>query len=324
MSPRLLTVFPEEMYPGMVAEFVGGKLGDDWLASGVSEPTKDIEALRAADVILTFATITDQDLDLVEHLQLIQTPGHGYDHIDVDAAAERGIPVANVGSSGAEDATVAEHALGLAMACARRLPEGHEDLRNGRWSQQALIEKGMNEVSGKTLGIVGMGQIGRQLARMAGAFQMTVLYHDRQPDPEVDKAHGARRVELGQLLEQADVVSLHLPLSESSRGMIGREELGRMRPGAILVNTSRGALVDDDALLAALEAGHVRAGLDVFDPEPPPSDHPLLRAPNVVLSPHTAGVTAESLKRIMAAAIENLARVGRGEAPWDVVNGVGV
>lgn len=319
---RLLAVFPPHIDPAAVAGFVGSALGDRWEVAGTSDPSTD--ALEETEVIFAaLQPVTAEHIDSAASLKLIQTPSHGYDHVDVDAAARAGIPVCNVGTSGAEAANVAEHAFGLMLACSKRLVEGHLALTEGRWANQELLRAGMTELRGKTLGIVGLGQIGREVAKRGAAFDMTVLYHDVVEDADAERTWGVRRVPLDELLAQADVVSVHVPLLPSTRGLIAAAEIAKMKPRAILVNTSRGAVVDAGALAEALHAGKLRAGIDVFEPEPPPPDHPLLTAPDVVLSPHVAGVTNESVARIMAEAIENVRRFERGEPLRDIVNGVG-
>lgn len=320
---RLLALFPTHMNPEGIAGFVRSTLGDDWEVTGADAADADPEALEGADAILdALVPLRREHLERARKLRFVQTPSHGFDHIDVEAAAERGIPVANVGTSGAEAANVAEHAFLLMLACAKRLPEGHEALRGGRWANQDLMRAGLTELHGKTLGIVGLGQIGREVAKRGAAFGMELLYHDVVADPEAEEAYGLRRVPLDELLETADAVTVHVPLLDETRGLIGPEEIAKMRDGAILVNTARGPVVDAEPLAEACRTGRLRAGIDVFDPEPPPADHPLLDCPNVVLSPHVAGTTGESVRRIMAAALENLRRCAASEDVRDVINGV--
>jgi phosphoglycerate dehydrogenase-like enzyme len=240
--------------------------------------------------------------------------------VDVDAAADRGIPVCNVGTSGAEAGTVAEHAMLLMLACARRLVDGHDGIRRGEWP--ALTASSF-ELQGKSLGVIGLGHIGREVAKRARAFGMQVLYYDPVPaDEDVEAELRLEPAPMEELLQRADVVTLHVPLMASTRGLIGARELALMKPGSILVNTSRGPVVDNVALAEACNAGRISAGVDVFDSEPAPADHPLRTASNVVSSPHVAGATRESVQRIMTAAIENLRRFERGDRLRDIVNGV--
>jgi phosphoglycerate dehydrogenase-like enzyme len=318
---RLLAIFPSRLNPQGIAEFVSASLGDDWEVTGAADPTDDLQALEQSDAILVaLAEVSSSVIEKASNLRFIQTPSHGFDHIDIDAAAARGIPVCNVGTSGAEAGTVAEHAMLLMLACARRLIDGHNGIRAGEWP--ALTGSSI-ELQGKTLGIVGLGHIGREVAKRAKAFGMKLLYFDPIPaDEEVELELRLERAELSSLIERSDVITVHTPLMDSTRGLIGREELAKMRPGTILVNTSRGPVVDNAAVAEAADEGRIIAGIDVFDTEPPATDHPLRSAQNVVLSPHVAGTTRESVGRIMVAALDNLKRFAQGEKIRDIVNGV--
>ncbi len=309
------------MDPAGIGAYVGSALGDDWNVTGVGTPGEDPASLAEAEAILVaLADVTADDIERAPRLAMIQTPSHGFDHVDIDAAADRGIPVCNVGTSGAEAGTVAEHAMLLMLACARRLVDGHDGLRTGAWP---ALTASTIELQGKNLGIIGLGHIGREVAKRARAFGMNVLYYDPVPAHEdVEAELRLQPVPMEELLGRADVVTLHVPLMASTRGLIGKDELASMKDGAILVNTSRGPVVDNAAVADACNAGRITAGIDVFDPEPPPDDHPLRGAANVVLSPHVAGTTRESVQRIMAASLENLRRFGRGERIKDIVNGV--
>ena len=318
---KLLAVFPERMNPQGIGDFVAATLGDAWDVTGTADAQADVGVLETADAILVaLESVSGAAIDQAKALRLIQAPSHGFDHIDIDAAATRGIAVCNVGTSGAEAGTVAEHAMLLMLACARRLVEAHDGIRNGDWPQ---ITGSTMELQGKTLGIVGLGHIGREVAKRARAFGMSLLYFDPvAADEEVEVELRLTPVELKELLERSDVVTVHVPLMESTRTLIGRAEVDLLKPNAILVNTSRGAVVDNIAIADAANAGKIMAGIDVYDAEPPPADHPLRSARNVVLTPHVAGTTRESVMRIMQAALENLKRFERGERLRDVVNGV--
>ncbi|MCI0346846.1 MAG: phosphoglycerate dehydrogenase, partial [Chloroflexi bacterium] len=235
--------------------------------------------------------------------------------------AAAGVPVATVASSGAEAHTVAEMAILLAGAASRRILPGDRAVRDGRWGTLAMLQGGVFELAGKTIGLVGLGRIGREVAKRARAFDMRVIYHDvfRLP-PEQEAGAGVEFRELEALLAESDVVSLHAPLTPETRGLMNERTLGLMRREAVLVNTARGPLVDAAALASALRDGTIRAAaIDVFDPEPPPAGLPLYELENVVLQPHMAGVTAESVLRIIVAALDNCRRVARGEEPLDVV-----
>lgn len=318
---RLLALFPERMNPAGIAQFVAASLGEGWEVTGAGDADDDLSALEDADAILAaLVDVTAAAIDKASRLRMIQTPSHGFDHVDIEAAAQRDVPVCNVGTSGAEAGTVAEHAILLMLACARRLVDGHNGIRAGDWPQ---LTGSSIELQGKTLGIVGMGHIGCEVAKRARAFGMDLVYHDVVPaSEEIEAELRMTQLSLDDLLASSDVVTVHVPLMASTRHLIGPEQIALLKPGAILVNTSRGAVVDNDAVAGAAAEGRIIAGIDVFDPEPPPVDHPLRAVPNVVLSPHVAGTTRESVGRIMQAALDNLGRFAAGERLRDVVNGV--
>jgi phosphoglycerate dehydrogenase-like enzyme len=251
-------------------------------------------------------------------LRLIQHQGVGYDKTDVAAAATLGVPVAlcPAGTS----MGVAEHVFLLILALYKQLRAAEAALRSGRWLQWEL-RSGSYELAGKTVGLVGLGRIGREVALRARAFAANVIYYDvMRAASEMEQAFGVRFVPFAELLAEADIVSLHLPLTPGTRHVIGTPELERMKRSAVLINTARGPLVDEAALAAALRAGQIAgAGLDVFEMEPLPADHPLVSLPNVVLTPHIAAGTADALVVKMKACFANMLRVARGETPADVV-----
>jgi len=300
----------------------GGLLGDEWSVHAFRDEA-DVPTEVAAGTEFLVAAAAQRVSRLFARapmLRLVQIPGHGFDHVDLSAAARTGVPVCTVASSGAESHTVAELALLLAGVASRRIISGDRLVREGRWGTQEMLfgGGGVFELAGKTLGIVGYGRIGRELAKRARAFDMRVLYTDvlRVDDPGVEFR------ELDALLAESDIVSLHAPLTPETKHLVNEETIGRMRAGAVLVNTARGGLVDAGALAVALRSGRLRAAaIDVFDPEPPTPYSPLRGLDNVVLSPHMAGVSQESVMRILGAALENCRRVARGEEPHDVVTG---
>jgi phosphoglycerate dehydrogenase-like enzyme len=303
----------------------------DLLGPGVDVvAVEDLDANGAADladaqaIVTVFVPVSAAHVAAAPRLRLIQCPSHGFDHVDLDAAAAAGVPVCNVGTSGAEAHNVAEHTLLLVLALAKRLVEGHNGLREGRWPADELQALGMTELAGRTLGVVGFGTIGREVARRAQAFGMDVRYTGRRRlDPAEEAAAGVAWRRLDDLLAEADVVSLHVPLTRETRHLLDARRLALMKPAALLVNTSREALVDTAALADALKAGRLGgAGYDVFDPEPPPPEHPLLHAPRVVLSPHSAGTSGDSVARIIEAAAANVRRLAQGQPLRDVVNDV--
>jgi glyoxylate reductase/D-3-phosphoglycerate dehydrogenase len=250
-------------------------------------------------------------------LKLVQMLSAGYDRADLEAARKARLPLCNNG--GANAVAVAEHAILLMLAVSRRLIAQHRNVAAGRW--QGNAPPTVHEVRDKVLGIVGLGTIGRKVARLALAFGMAVHYYDikRLSEAEED-ALGVRFRLLPEILRGSDILSLHVPLNESTRGMIGAGELALMKPSAIVVNTSRGPVIDEKALTAALSAGKLfGAGLDVFDEEPTPPDNPLLKLDNVVLTAHLAGPTLESNVTRLRNGFDNVQRVARGEpALWVV------
>jgi D-3-phosphoglycerate dehydrogenase / 2-oxoglutarate reductase len=218
--------------------------------------------------------------------------GAGTDHVDLEAAARHGVTVRT--TPGVSAISIAEHALALTLAAARRIPVLDSATRSGTWPRGESVQ-----LYGKTCGIIGLGAIGRQFLRLANGFGMRTIawtLHPRPDDP---------LVELDELYRTSDVISLHLRLSDKTAGMIGAREFALMKPGAIFVNTARGAIADEAALVAALRAGRIAAGLDVFTVEPLPAEHPLLGLANAVITPHCAGITPEALDAGLRMAVEN-------------------
>lgn len=248
-------------------------------------------------------------------LKLVQLLSAGYDRCNVEAAGRAGVPICNNG--GANSIAVAEHAIMLMLAVSRRLIWQHNNVSSGRWRTNDWQEKHVYEVEGKTLGIIGLGTIGKKVARLARAFGMHILYYDvaRLSEAEED-AVGARFRLMDEVLALSDIVTLHTPLLDSTRHFIGARELGLMKRSAFLINTSRGPVVDEAALAVALADGVIAgAGLDVFDSEPPPADNPLFSLENVVLTAHMAGPTWENREKRFRNAFDNVQRRARGGRP---------
>lgn len=320
----VVALVPPGANPDLASVAYGGMLGEGWTVRAFNDQDEVPDDVAAEADFLIPAPPRTADTRLLKRmpkLRLIQVPGHGFDHVNLEDARSAGVPVATIASSGAEAHTVAEMAILLAGVAGRRIIEGDRFVREGKWGPLVMLQGGVFELAGKTLGIVGFGRIGREVAKRARAFDMRVLYHDVfRADVAVELDLGVTFTELDALLAESDVVSVHAPLTPATAGIIGERALSLMKPSAVLVNTSRGPLVDADALAKAVRDRRIRAAaIDVFDPEPPRPDNPLLGLESVVLSPHMAGVTAESLMRILAAALENCRRVARGEAPVDVV-----
>lgn len=315
----------------VVSPHVGGRkvgaalaavLADRAQVTIVETADEDLKALAQAQVIISgVAPVTAEHLAAAPALKLIQCASHGFDHIDVDAARRHGVSVCTIGSSDAEAKNVAEQTFALMLALAKQLVPAHNALAEADWALPRL-QSSLTELCGKTLGIVGLGQIGREVARRAAAFDMTVLYTGRSAVPaEVEQALGARRVDLDELLRTSDYVSLHAPLTEETLHLLDAKRLALLKPTAFVINTARGALIDQEALADALTEGRLAgAGLDVFDPEPPTAALRLLGAPNVVLSPHVGGVTRETLVRIGLAAVQNVIDHLDGKPPRDIVS----
>jgi phosphoglycerate dehydrogenase-like enzyme len=252
-------------------------------------------------------------------LRLVQLLSAGYDRVDIEAARKAGVPVANNG--GANAIAVAEHTVLLMLAVLKQLVRFHLDVVAGRWRPPASSESPVYELAGRTVGIVGLGNIGKKVARRAAAFDARVQYYDivRLSEAEED-ALGVRFVLLSELLRTSDIVTLHVPLTDATRGLIGARELALMRPGAVLVNTCRGPVVDEPALYEALRARRLGgAGLDVLVDEPPAKDHPLFGLPNVTLTPHSAGPTWENWTARFRNGFDNIERVAAGRRPLWVV-----
>ena len=278
------------------------------------------DAVADADFLILFPPSLDNAvLAGAKRLKLIQLVSAGFDQIDIDLCRRMGIPVANNGGANALD--VAEHTLTLLLAMYRRLREMDANVRLGRWG---AIDSGATTytIQGKTVGIAGLGNIGRHVARLLRAFGATLLYADAEPAPlGVEQELGIVRVELDDLLQRADAVTLHVPLNASTRGLIGARELALMKPSAVLINTCRGPVVDEQALAAALRDGVIAgAALDVFAQEPPDPENPLFELDNVLLTPHSAGVTVDTWARRGRFVFENLQRVWNGEPPLAVVS----
>ncbi len=287
----------------------------------VGEPEDSMIAkVGDADALILGAggPLTRRVMEAAANLKIVARHGIGLDNVDLEAATDLGIPVTYCRHTG-EEVSVAEHTVALILACARRLPEADRAVREGRWHDRVRLV-GL-ELRGKTLGVVGLGAIGREVARiMRNGFGMRVLAYDPYVPDEVFRQLGVERVDLDTLLGESDVVTVHVPLTRETRGLLSAERIRRLKPGAIVVNTSRGAVVDEAALCEALREGRVLyAGLDVFEREPP-AGSPLLELPNVVLTPHVAAFTREALHRMDMANAEDLVRFFRGERPLRLAN----
>lgn len=286
------------------------------LASGTRRD--ELHQLSDADFVIAVNMDADQ-IKAGRKLRLIQLAGVGFDGVDLQAARQAGIPVAQTVAG--TILGVAEHTLLLILAVYRHLVELDSSVRQGQWRVWQHRHHSYT-LAGKTVGIVGMGRIGREVARRCLAFGTHLLYHDvKRADAAVEKELGVQYSPLHDLLKQADIITLHAPLLPETQQLLGEQELRLMKPESILINTARGGLVDEDALVQALQQGRLAgAGLDVFSKEPPDSDNPLFTLRNVVLTPHCATGTRDSIVEKTKAACENFQRVLRGDPPIDIVN----
>jgi glyoxylate reductase len=279
------------------------------------------ELLQGCAGALTLLTDRiDRDvLDAEPGLTVISNFAVGYDNVDVPAATERGVAVCN--TPGVLTGATADATWSLLMAAARRIVEGVDYVKDGRWLTWGPTLLLGQEVTGSTLGIVGFGRIGKEVAKRAQGFDMTVLVYDTFRDEAAEAALGVEFRPLDDLLREADFVTLHVALTDETRHLMGPREFGLMKPTAILVNAARGPVVDTDALVAALRDGEIfAAGLDVTDPEPLPADHPLVALPNCTIVPHTASATVQTRDAMAILAARNLLAVLQGEPPPACVN----
>lgn len=281
-------------------------------------PPRDELLRRVAGVDGLLSLLTDRvDDELLDaagpQLKVVSNFAVGFDNIDVPALTRRGIPAGN--TPGVLTETTADLAFALLMAAARRIPEGVDYVREGNWRTWGPMLLMGVDIHGATLGIVGFGRIGREMARRGRGFGMEVIYHDVHPAAPEDEAElGARRVEMDELLRESDFITLHVNLTDDTRHLIDAQALRAMKPTAVLVNTSRGPVVDPEALERALRDGELfAAGLDVTEPEPLPADHPLVALPNCIVVPHIASATRVTRGKMAAMAAANLLAGLRGE-----------
>jgi len=296
---------------------VAGPIHDDGMAVLESRPDLTVEVLATPDEAELRARLPEADALLIRTARLpadavqaasrlcvVSRHGVGYDNVPVEALTEQGIPLTIIGNVNAT--TVAEHTLFFLMALAKCGPRRDRAVRNGDWSVRNRIETW--ELAGKSLLLVGFGRIGREVARRAAAFDMEILAYDPLVDLETMEAEGVRKVsDWRRCLGAVDAVSLHVPLTPETEGMIGKEELEAMRSTAVLINAARGGLIDENALAEALEVGEIAgAGLDTLADEPPAAGHPLLGLDGVIFSPHSAALTEECMARMGVSSANNI------------------
>jgi phosphoglycerate dehydrogenase-like enzyme len=296
-------------------------LPESWevvLIRSLAELTDEVLAGADALLITHHNPLDRAALGRLRGLKLVQQIGVGVDSIDIEAAREFGVPVANV--SKANDAAVAEYVIMAMIWVMRRMGEAIELERQGTVAVPVMIARGSFELRNRTLGIVGFGAIGREVAARARAMGMKVLSFDINAVTDEERTLGVGRTSFEELLATSDVVSLHVPLTEQTHPLIGRDELAKMKPGSYLINASRGGVVDEPALAEALKSGHLAgAAVDVLEVEPMAPDNPLADAPNILLTPHMAGSTTDAVNTMLRKSFENCARIAAGEEPEDRV-----
>lgn len=279
-----------------------------------------IEAAKDADAIITWgAQITRRVMEALPKCKVIVRYGVGFDTIDVDAATDNDILVVNVPDFCWEE--VSNHAITLLLACAKKLALLNDLTKQGLWAESKRAQAPMGSIYGQTLGIIGCGNIGRMTARKAQCFGLKILGYDPYVDKSLAKESGITLVSLPELLKESDFVSVHTPLNEETWHLIGEKEFKQMKPTAYFINTSRGSVVDEPALIKALQEKWIAgAALDVFEKEPVDSDNPLLKMDNVVVTPHSASYSDVAFKRLRTSVGQEAARVLSGRWPKNVVN----
>jgi D-3-phosphoglycerate dehydrogenase len=293
-----------------------------WLCGpGVQQDLQDpLHGIEEADAAIVGSLFpgTEQTFKRAQKLKIVARLGMGYDNIDIGAATRAGVYVTHTPEAPTE--STAEFALMLMLALARRLKQAEQHFSAGRWPTPAQVIG--HDLAGKTLGLVGLGRIGGRVAELASIFRMKVVAYDPFVAAERALELGVTLVpSLSSLLEVADIVSLHVPLNSETRELMGTSELSQMKQGALLINVSRGSVVNERALIDALEKGHLSGtGLDVWDPEPPSSDNPLLHMENVIATPHIAAMTWEGRQQSNKAAAQQVLLVLRGKQPPNLLN----
>lgn len=272
-------------------------------------------------IISTVVPVTREMMDRAPNLKLLQQAGAGYNHFDIKAAAEKGIYVAN--APGENASTTAEMAIALMLACYRRLSMVDRRVKQGEWHTFTWRHDSY-ELRGKTVGIVGSGACGRNVMKRLAGWDLNIIYYDPyRLSSELEEAYEARYVDLDTLFRESDIVSLHCPLTDETRGLVNKERLSVMKPGAIIINEARGAVINEPDLIEALENNVIwGAGLDCWEQEPINPDNPLLKMEKVVTTSHLGASTRETMERCFGKAFDNAVRILHGERPVSVVNGL--
>jgi len=296
------------------------KVGAKLMGVASSSEEETIKGAKDAEVILTAAAqISRRVMEALPMLKAVVRYGIGYDTIDVDAATDNGVLVVNIPDFCWEE--VSNHAIVLLLACAKKLVILNNAVKNDGWGGAMRLLRPMVSIHGQTLGVIGCGNIGRITARKAQCFGLTTLGYDPYVDKSVAREYGITMVSLPGLLEKSDFVSVHCLLNDETRHLIGEKELKRMKPTAYLINTARGSVIDERALIQALQGKLIAgAGLDVFEKEPADPDNPLLKMDNVIVTPHRASYSDVAFKRLRICVGQEAARVISGRWPKNVVN----
>lgn len=289
------------------------RMGADFAEFQCRSEEETLAAVRDARVVFNnFAPVNERTMAVMAPGAVVIRYGVGVDNCDLEAARRLGVHICNVPDYGVEE--VADHAAAMTLTLARKLSAYDSGIRGGEWKIGAMVS-GVRSMSRTTLGLVGLGRIARALARRMQAFGVRVIAHDPYVSAEDAEAARVTMMPLDAVVEQADVLSLHVPLTPETRHLVGRAQIARMREGALLINVSRGGLVDEAALAEALVSGRLAgAGLDVFETEPLPQASPLRSAPNVILTPHAAFFSDASVDRLQSLAAEEGERALKGEA----------
>ena len=320
MSSKPTIVVTDYKFPDLALEQAAAEhAGCDLIGHHCESEAELKAAVTDADAVITqFARLSAPVVAAMTRARAIVRYGIGVDNVDLDAARQHGIPVANIPDYCIDE--VADHTLSFILAMTRQVVTHTADLRAGHW-RLAVPVSGMKVLRDQTVGLVGFGRIGREVAARLLAFKCRVLVYDPMvPEAEIQRL-GALSVPLTQLLAESDIVSLHCPSTPATRHIIGPAALAAMKPSALLVNVARGDLVDTNALLDALQSGHLgAAALDVFDPEPLPLAHALRTLPNVVIAPHIASVSVTAVQALRQGAIARAVAAVRGQLPDNVVN----
>ncbi len=303
---RYLTVLPSFIPLEEVKTTVSQILPEMEIVNDLSLDKYDAEVLVAT----TFTKLSRKELEKFPNLRYVQIASTGYDNVDISYIKEKGIMLCNIPVANKQ--SVAEHVIAFTLLFLKDMMFLNQEMKNGNWPMLT----GSKDLEGKVFGIVGMGMIGIQLAKRLLPFNVTILYYDiRRMSEEDEMKYGLNYVELDELIKSSDIISLHLPLTDKTRGMFGEKQFSMMKDGAIFINTARGEIVDINALIKAIKSKGIKAGLDVFPEEPPDFNSEIFKMDNVVVSPHIAGVTIESQQRFLTETISNVLRYVQGLDP---------